>query len=244
MQREIIGLSDIGKRRTTNQDAFYVDSNLRFAVLCDGIGGARGGNIAANLTVDCFRHVLEQCSFATSQDVRLALAQGANQANARVHRRASQDRRFRGMGTTVNALAFYRDRLLLCHVGDSRSYLYHDRYFWQLTIDHNVKTQMQRGAFTLGLLARRPSRKALTRAIGLTAECQFEIYEVGLSPEAIVISSTDGLFDLVSDFKIYQATRNDQDPLNLATKLVEMANEAGGRDNTTVIISKCTTDLT
>ena len=225
------GATDQGRIRANNQDAMYADSGL--FVVADGMGGHQGGEVAANLAV---RTVAKADRESLAQ-----LRDGIIEANRVVHETAIDQPELHGMGTTLTALAVSREaespQFVILNVGDSRVYRHRAGQLEQLTEDHSyVAELMRRGELDEDAAAVHPYRNMLTRAIGVHAEV--EIDEWLLDPVAgdRFILCSDGVTNELDDSEIAEQLALEQDPSTTAKALVGLANDRGGRDNSTVLI--------
>ncbi|MBQ9415021.1 MAG: Stp1/IreP family PP2C-type Ser/Thr phosphatase [Clostridia bacterium] len=236
------GKSDIGRLRSNNQDAFIcgrLSDTVLFAVVCDGMGGANGGNVASAIAI---RTIAERIASSyrvgmTTASMQNVLESAIAAANIEIYDRAAMDPELRGMGTTlVMAVAMDRE-ILIAHVGDSRAYiLLEDGGIEQLTRDHSVVQQMvERGQITPEEARTHPRRNFITRALGadVTVACDFT--ELTLPEEAKLLLCTDGLTNMLESDQI-AAIVNDSPDRMAPQLLIDAANEAGGGDNITVAI--------
>lgn len=235
MQIEMAGLSDVGRVRKNNEDFLLYKEDLRLGIVCDGIGGREGGEVASKLAAETMQEELKEIPDSGLASFLKAAGQKANKAIIAV---GEQNPILYGMGTTMECLLFRDEVLYITHIGDSRTYLFDRGNFWQLTIDHNVRTLAFYGDIPeeMGNLA---GGDALVRALGIEKKADCDIYTIKLSPGQIFLTASDGLFDMLADSEIsdiINKSKNDQKKL-LGT-LVSEANRCGGNDNITVLISR------
>jgi serine/threonine protein phosphatase PrpC len=238
VQIRMVGATDIGRRRKTNQDSLYFDEASGFGVVADGIGGRNGGEIASSMAVNGLRKAFMNCEKIRHEEVAPFLISNIDRINGEILERGRKDPEVNGMGTTLNGLMFVGDKLYVAHVGDSRSYMYYKKHLFQLTLDHNVGNYVERG--WLPKTAVQPGAKegALVRAMGLTDKCDVDIYEVDLKPGSIFITCSDGLSGMIEDRKMSQLITENLDQFEKLPKvLIDAANANGGKDNITVIVS-------
>ncbi len=237
-----IGETDVGRLRTTNQDAFMcgrLAQNVTYAIVCDGMGGANGGNVASTIAVrtigkrlvESYRHDM------TMTSVQRVLESAIAAANVGIYDEAMADIDLRGMGTTL-VIAVVMDRdVLVAHVGDSRAYVITKDYaIEQITKDHSVVQQMvERGQITAEEAKNHPRRNFITRALGVedTVACDFA--EFALPDGAMVLLCTDGLTGMV-DAETIASIAASADMTELPDRLIAAANGAGGSDNITVAL--------
>ncbi len=225
------GATDQGRVRANNQDAMYADSGL--FVVADGMGGHQGGEVAANLAVRTVANA--------DRESRAQLRDAIVEANQVVHTAAVEQPELHGMGTTLTALAVSQEaeshQFVILNVGDSRIYRHRDGQLEQLTEDHSyVAELMRRGEIDEQAAAVHPYRNMLTRAIGVHAEV--DVDEWLLQPVAgdRFMLCSDGLTNELNDTEIAEQLALSEDPSTTAKALVGLANERGGRDNSTVLI--------
>jgi protein phosphatase len=226
--RVVVGFAtDIGRIREGNEDSYLIEPPL-YAV-ADGMGGARGGEVASHLALD------------TIEELHLAhkgtLAEQVRQANRVVFARSSTDRTVAGMGTTLTAATVDGDAVHLVHVGDSRAYLLRAGALRQLTDDHTLVNRMLKaGEISSEEAAQHPHRNVLTRVVGTDPEVQVDEDDVGLLDGDRLLLCSDGLTDMLTESQIRAILETTPEPQEAADRLVRAANRAGGIDNITVIV--------
>ncbi len=225
------GASDRGLRRAENQDAMYADIGL--FVVADGMGGHLGGRVASSLAVKTVA--------ANSPSTPTELLAAVRHANQVVHHRSIAHSDLTGMGTTLCAIAVVRrggDRVwCLVNVGDSRVYRYQSGELTQLTIDHNFVAQMVRaGDLTLEEAAEHPRRNTLTRAIGVEPDVKIDDWVLELSGDDRFLLCTDGVTNELDESDISRLLDLNEHPSDVARSLIRLANDRGGRDNSTALI--------
>jgi protein phosphatase len=226
------GLTDTGRRRRQNEDAFVCDPPL-FAI-ADGMGGAQAGELASRLAAAA----IEQAAAAVSDEDDVVAVVRA--ANALIFERSLHDPAVAGMGTTATvALVDERDGMLtLAHVGDSRAYRYRAGELVQLTTDHSLVAELVRtGRLTEAEAAVHPHRSVITRALGTEADVEVDTRALDVAPGDLVLLCSDGLSAMVRDDEIARVIEaSERDPHAAAEALVRAANEHGGDDNVTVVV--------
>ncbi len=233
--------TDIGRRRTVNQDAFYVgefDNGAVVAVVCDGMGGAKGGNIASEKAAAIISEYIVK-SYSPrmgSTAIETLLRAAVETANSEIYELASSNQDYEGMGTTV-VVAFIIDNLAhIVHVGDSRAYLVGTNGIEQLTVDHSVvQAMVSNGEISQQEAKVHPKKNIITRAVGAETSILCD-YNIVLKPEnAALLICTDGLSNHLDEQNIFSAVRNTPQE-SCVDRLIEMANEAGGSDNITAVL--------
>ncbi len=218
-------LSDIGLHRKTNEDAFVVAPPL-FAV-CDGMGGAQAGEVASSLAVE---------TLAAAVASGRPLLAAAEDANAAVFARATENIEQTGMGTTLTAMVLDGDTGHFVHIGDSRAYLLRDGSLQQLSDDHSLVGEMVReGRLTEREAQVHPHRSILSRALGTEQAALIDEFEVELVPGDVILLCSDGLSGPVNADAIKKALGRD-DPHDAAKKLIAEARKHGGPDNITAVV--------
>jgi protein phosphatase len=260
-------LSHRGRVRHTNQDACAALPDLGAFVICDGMGGAAGGEVASHLATEAFlnslSHPAPHRTKAAASDPALAdpdcpaptaayppghphtrLHQAVCAANHAVFQRAQKSRSLRGMGTTLVALLWEQvsasQTLWLAHVGDSRCYLLRRGALHQLTRDHSlVEEQVRAGLMNRAQAAFSPIRNIITRAIGSQPAVHPEIAAHTTQPGDLYLLASDGLTRELDDIQIAQILTHAPALEPAAKALIDAANKKGGRDNITVLLVAC-----
>ncbi len=235
-----VARTSTGRVRTGNEDAFGFLPDHGIYVVCDGMGGAAGGEIASRLTVDTVLHRISSENGAGGS-ARDRIHEAIAEANLAVLERADREPGLYGMGTTLVALMIGRNpgpgKALIAHAGDSRCYLFRHGALSRCTHDHSlVDEQMRLGTMTQEEAERSPFRSVITRAIGTQETVSEEILEMETEPGDLFLLCTDGLTREVTEEQIAQALGMGDDLQGAVERLVEEANEAGGRDNVTCLL--------
>lgn len=239
MRIRMVGLSDIGKKRKKNQDSLLFDESKGLVVVADGVGGRKGGEIASSIVASTLKAAIQSTKNIQKSDIPAFLTQQIEKVNQQIIDKGQEDDTISGMGSTVNCLLFKHSRLYIANVGDSRTYLYQDKHFWPLTIDHNVSTFVERGWISSDSLAPGTKSGALVRALGLAEKCEVDVFEIQPKPGQIFLTCSDGLYGMVNDRKIsHTITENLGNFKKLPEILVDLANANGGEDNVTVVLAK------
>ena len=240
---EVAVLSDVGRVRRSNQDNFGSDDDLGLYVVCDGMGGAAGGDIASRIAVESFLAVARQellsLHDANSECTRCSLERAAAAANRAVLARASFDIALRGMGSTLVAARLAGETLTILNVGDSRAYLFHEGGLRQITRDHSyLDEQVHLGMMTPDQAARSGLQSVITRAIGADADVVPDVFEATLHPGDILLLTSDGLTRHVAAQEIAEhlAATAAASAEDACRGLIELANRRGGQDNITCLL--------
>lgn len=227
---DFVQLSDTGRERRTNEDNAFSQAPL-FAV-ADGMGGARGGEVASGIVVETFNHGMPD-----GVPPEAGLADLTREANQRIHERATADAERSGMGTTLTAAYVGDGEVAFAHVGDSRAYRMRDGQLEQLTNDHSLVGELvRRGKLTPQQAEEHPQRSVITRALGPEESVQVDSFSVRAQPGDVFLLCSDGLTSMVTVETVQDILR-EADSLDAAAhRLIDAANEAGGRDNITVVL--------
>lgn len=241
-------LSDVGRKRFHNEDRCLVDAERRLFVVCDGMGGGNAGEVASALAVQAVQeHVAAAASnpalsFIGERHHSVSactnrLASAIRGANERIYRAAWDHAEWLGMGTTIVAVQVHEDVLSFAHVGDSRLYLIRNQTIQPLTVDHSwVAEEVGLGRMTEEEAARSPRRNIVTRALGVEPSVEVCVGELPLFADDRILLCSDGLTHGLQAARLLHSMTDVDDMAAVARRLVALANEAGGEDNTTVVI--------
>lgn len=245
----VAALSDPGLRRARNEDRVASDAGRGIAVLADGMGGHKGGEIASGLAIDTVLRELadgldaldpgaQAEDFDGYRPESVLARRAVEKSNDIVHRTARSQPQYEGMGTTLALALFYDDRLTIAHVGDSRVYRLRGGCLDQLTRDHTLTQELvDRGFYTPEEARASLNRNIVTRALGIEAGVDADVQEDVTLPGDLYLLCSDGLNDMVDDGAIALTLREIGDNLDAgAQRLVEQANEGGGHDNVSVVL--------
>lgn len=237
---KISAKTHVGMVRSSNQD-FYaagdLTSEVSWAVVCDGMGGAKGGNIASESAVRVISEKLKSGFHIGMNDnsVKNLLISSVEAANMTIYSMAQGNEELSGMGTTVVLVIRNFDTLYIANVGDSRVYIASDSGIVQATMDHSVvQLMVDNGEITPEEAKDHPKKNVITRALGVDAEVRIDYSQEQLDGNDTVLLCTDGLTNYVEDRVIWETCRT-YDKYQIADKLVELANNGGGGDNITVV---------
>jgi len=239
---EYWGLSETGKVRAQNQDCFRIeelDRNTVLAAVCDGMGGAKSGNIASRLAIDVFTEEV-RCSYKpsmTPEQVEQLLENAVKLANFTVYDQARQFADFEGMGTTLVAALVSGKNATIVNVGDSRCYHITHSDIRRITVDHSlVQMMVDRGELTAEEARSYPGRNYITRAVGTEPTVQSDIFAIRLDRGESLLLSSDGLHNEVDDqeilFEVVHGVNND----NCCRRLLDIADMRGSPDNVTCVL--------
>ena len=233
--------SDIGLIRKSNEDACQCGTfsqNAAWAVVCDGMGGVNGGNVASNTAVAKISEtILSGYHEGMDNDaVRELIASAVTQANESVHDMAGSDVNLTGMGTTVVAVIISGSVIHVAHAGDSRAYLISSDEIRRLTTDHSMVQEMvDNGDLTEQQARNHPQKNIITRALGVEASLRIDYSEIPAPKECRLLICTDGLTNYVEEKQIFGLAQQ-YNGKEFTEKLVTLAKSAGGGDNITVVV--------
>jgi len=251
-----VGLTDIGRIRKINQDAFSIDNEQQLWVLADGMGGHAGGEIASQLTVETI-----PASFNTQRDgqpsspipaatLETMLVKAIESANQIIRDQATQNPDIKGMGTTVVAVGITRtadhSQAVIAHAGDSRAYVLRNKQLTLWTKDHTLmEERLDLNLITPDQVRTHPLRHVLTKALGIDPQAMPTVRTYELEPTDIILLCSDGLTKMLTDPEIHTLLLKDTPNLTqMCHRLVETANRLGGEDNTTVVVVGADSDAT
>ena len=231
--------SDVGLRRTANEDAYALSPRLGLYLVADGMGGHVAGQLAsqlaANRTVEALRKVAGADASLTEK-LRYCVAA----ANHKIFATAQSKPEVAGMGTTLVALLAGAGHIALAHVGDSRAYLVRGGRIRQLTDDHSLVAELVRRREVTPSAARgHPQRHVLTRALGVRRQVEADLAELTPMAGDLVVLCSDGLTGHVQDAEIAAIVAQEPDLAASCERLIDLANSRGGEDNVTVAIVHC-----
>lgn len=247
---QLHGKTDVGSVRDHNEDAISCDENIALAVLADGMGGHRGGEIASAITVSTvLEYITDKVKSIntgeTDEDTgysaeSILIHDAVELANKNVHDASEANAQYRGMGTTVVVVMFYDNRFTVAHVGDSRLYRLRDGELEQITRDHSLMQELiDRGFYTPEQARNSLNKNLVTRAIGIDKNVQVDIQEDVAMVDDIYLLCSDGVSDMIEDQLIKDAILDNSDDLEkAATEIIRLSNEHGGKDNISALLAK------
>ncbi len=246
----IHGQTDVGSVREHNEDTISSDEDIALAILADGMGGHRGGEMASAIAVSTIQElVTENIKKINSEDTdegtgysaeSVVILKAVTQANTNVHESSEANAQYRGMGTTVVVVLFYDNRFTVAHVGDSRLYRLRDHKLEQITRDHSLMQELiDRGFYTPEQARKSLNKNLVTRAIGIDSKVQVDIQEDIAMPGDIYLLCSDGVSDMLEDHLIESAMIDNSNDLEKATaEIIRLSNEHGGKDNISALLVK------
>ena len=237
------GLTDVGAVRAQNQDSYYIDiipeEKLAILVVCDGMGGAKAGNIASEMAVNIFvgdvKNELKP-QMSAKQMERMA-KKALEHANEAVHERSKTDPDCSGMGTTLVSCISAGDNVLVVNVGDSRAYRINSGGIEQVSRDHSlVEDLVERGEITKEEAKQHPGKNLITRAIGTAEHIKGDYYPMKMKNGDNLLLCSDGVSNLLSDQEILYEVIHNEEKENCCARILEIVMQRGAPDNATVLI--------
>jgi len=236
---ESCGRTDVGLRRSNNEDAFVSAPELGLLALADGMGGAASGEVASGIFADTVRELLSAAPPSDVEESRRLVLRSFLLANRRIRELAARAPEHKDMGCTGEMVVFTDDRYVVGHVGDSRVYLFRGGRLRQVTKDHSfVQEQVDRGVLTPGEARVHAYRHMLLRALGIHDALAVDLLSGKADPGDLFLLCSDGLTDMVEDLIIEERLASDLSLEAKAERLVRDACDAGGYDNVTVVLGR------
>src|SRR5688572_17911175 len=246
MTLEFFSATDTGRARNNNEDSIAVHETAGLIVLADGMGGYNAGEVASGMVTSFIKAELgrwlsQASAQATDTDVRRAMDICVDNANRAIFNAANSNPQYAGMGTTLVVAVFRDSRLLLGHIGDSRAYRWRGGVLEQITRDHSLlQEQIDAGLITPEQAAVSNNKNLVTRAVGVEDTVLLETHLHEVQAGDVYLMCSDGLYDMVDDAGIAQLLQTHDSIESAGPALVEAANEAGGKDNISLILVRAT----
>jgi protein phosphatase len=243
------GMTDVGVKRTNNEDNFLINDELQLFVCCDGMGGHAGGEFASAIAVNTVEEVLSSVELrpedvgADPDDgpvevVREKLRYAVRLAGKRIYDKAAAEPEYKGMGTTALALLVEGGNAYMAHVGDSRGYLVREGRIEQLTEDHSlVNEKIKAGLLTPEEAKNHKLKNIITRSLGYMEDVEIDISVQAVRRGDHFVLCSDGLSNLLETAEIGETTL-DHGPQEACRRMIELACERGGDDNITVVVAR------
>lgn len=232
-------MTDIGRKRETNQDYMFTSENAvgnlpNLFLVADGMGGHAAGDYASRFTVD---KIVAHITQSVEREPVALLEKAVAYANRLLLEEAHADEKKAGMGTTIVGATCVDDKLYVANVGDSRLYIINQEKIVQITRDHSLVEEMVRmGEMDKEDAKEHPDKNIITRAIGVGAEVSVDFFETQVTKGDTILLCSDGLTNMIDDKDIKQIVLGQRDIVEKAERLVQTANENGGKDNITVVL--------
>jgi protein phosphatase len=250
---EAYGQTDVGRRRKLNEDNFLVDTEANLYSVCDGMGGHNAGEVASKMAIEALgafiqkSHKEKEITWPYGLDVNLSfdgnrLKTAIKLANKKVYKAADNREEYTGMGTTAVAALVSGNVMTVGSAGDSRCYTILDGKLTQITKDDSwVSAAWAEGILNAEEIERHPLKNVITKAVGAKDTIEIEVVEHKLSSGEVALICSDGLHAMISDEEILKTVTPFPASLQeAAQKLIDAANEAGGKDNVSVVLVRYT----
>ncbi len=250
---EAYGQTDVGRRRKLNEDNFLADNEVNLYAVCDGMGGHNAGEVASKMAIETLAafirrsHKEKEITWPYGLDVNLSfdgnrLKTALKLSNKKVFKAADNREDYTGMGTTAVAALVSADVVTVGSAGDSRCYVFSEGKLTQITRDDSwVSAAWAEGILTADEIERHPLKNVITKAIGAKEDIDITVVEHKLKPGDVAMICSDGLHSMINDEAILAAVTPFPASLEEAAgKLIDAANEAGGKDNVSVVLLRLT----
>ena len=236
--------SDVGKKRTVNEDRAEVTKHseqVALAVIADGMGGHNAGDVASSMLVhklmDSFKSIVSNPDFSDREYRKEWLHEAVLKINQEIYQVAFNDPAYKGMGTTLDAALLYHGTCLICHVGDSRVYLFSNGELKQVTRDHSyVNALVESGEISEEQAEKHPQKNLILKAIGSEKTITPDFFEFTIEEKSILLLCSDGLTNKLSGKEIQSVIESSNDLESAGDELIRQANELGGEDNISLIL--------
>jgi len=250
MRVRFAGDTNVGMKRTHNEDNLFLPTDERLALVADGMGGHASGEIASQMAIETvvefFKNTQDDHEltwpFKLDRGYRYDLNRlitGIKLANVKIYEAAQREPQYRGMGTTIVATLFLEDQVLIGHVGDSRVYRLRDGVIEQITEDHSLLNDyIKMKKLSSEEIANFPHKNVIVRALGMKETVQVDMHNEAPRLGDVYVLCTDGLSGMVNDGDIVKTLKSEPDLDKAADRLIAAANSAGGVDNVTVVLAR------
>ena len=232
------GATDVGNVRTNNEDVFYICEACHYCLVADGMGGAAAGEVASQIFADTAKAVFTGHDGLSEENTIARVQTTFKLANDKILKHVGRNPHDQGMGCTADLLAFSQDSFIIGHVGDSRTYRLKNSTLKQLTKDHSlVQEQLDQGLISPEEARRHAMRNVILRAVGVNVTVALDILKGKKNPGDLFLLCSDGLTDMVGDPAVFSALCADGNLSEKSAALIQLAKQAGGKDNVTVVLS-------
>ena len=239
---ELYGKTDVGLKREMNQDVFFVyqlSEQVGFAIVCDGMGGPNGGQVASEMACNTIStRLMESDNIVdkTDEEIKSLVISATSEANMEVYKMSNIEPGYKGMGTTVVFALRINQKVYITHIGDSRAYVLRGGKLYQITKDHSmVQELVEQGKISAEEAKVHPNKNMITRAVGVNLTVNIDYLEVLFEKQSKILLCSDGLTNMLSD-SIIESTLCKYNAETTCKKLINLSNKAGGIDNITVAV--------
>ncbi len=232
------GATDVGNVRTNNEDVFYISEACHYCLVADGMGGAAAGEVASQIFSDTAKAVFAGHDGVSEENTIARVQTTFKLANDKILKHVGRNPNDHGMGCTADLLAFSQDSFIIGHVGDSRTYRLKNSALKQLTKDHSlVQEQLDQGLISPDEARRHAMRNVILRAVGVNHSVSLDILKGKKNSGDLFLLCSDGLTDMVGEAAVFSALCADGTLREKSAALIQLAKQAGGKDNVTVVLS-------
>lgn len=243
------GITDLGRKRQNNEDNYLINDELNLYIVADGMGGHAGGEFASQIAVNTVEEVFANMDslappvaipgeLTQDDQIKEKIEFAIRLAGRRIYEKALEDHEYRGMGTTALGIYLFQDKLFISHVGDSRGYRIRRSRIEQLTEDHSlVNEQIKAGLISPEHAKTHRLKNIITRSLGYQEEVEVDTRIEPLEEGDVFLLCSDGLSNMVEEDEMLEMVTRYHFQ-EAAIRLVEAANERGGDDNITVILTR------
>ncbi|HEY8361967.1 MAG TPA: Stp1/IreP family PP2C-type Ser/Thr phosphatase [Tissierellaceae bacterium] len=236
-------VSDIGKAREKNQDAYFAsnDLSLPLYMVADGMGGHNAGEIASTMAMNIIKkNFFEKRNLLTNKEtIFKIIKESIEEANTKIYLKSLENEDCKGMGTTITLAYIFNNEIYIGHVGDSRAYLIRNGNITQITEDHSFVNELVKiGSITKEEAVNHPKKHMITRAVGSSSVIEMDLIVKSYEENDILLLCSDGLSNMLKEFEISQVFDSENDIQKACETLAQMANQKGGHDNITVVAIK------
>ncbi|MCX6162174.1 MAG: Stp1/IreP family PP2C-type Ser/Thr phosphatase [Ignavibacteriae bacterium] len=240
---DIYGITDVGRKRETNEDTFYLDIDNKMCIVADGMGGHNAGEVASKKAIEFISKSFENIPLKEIENhpeqINALLLQIVTDANNKIYELGSAVPEYNGMGCTFAMAYINGNTLHTVHIGDARCYVSDKSKIIQLGDDHSyVAVAVKAGLMTKEEARKSSEKNKITMAVGISDKIEPEYIKHELQKDDTILLCSDGLWDMLSDDDIFKILNMDKSAKEICHKLVDEANNAGGKDNITVIVVK------
>lgn len=237
LQINIAGKTDVGRKRTNNEDVFKIEPKLGFCLVADGLGGAAAGEVASRIfletAVKVFQNAADRAVTTVTQRVQISFLM----ANEAIMNHVKENPVHKGMSCTAELMGFSEEEFVLGHIGDSRTYRFRDGQLRRLTHDHSFVQQLiDKGVLTPENACKHPLRNVIHKAVGIDRQIELDIVRSKFLPHDQYLLCSDGLTDMVAESIIENTLNTNMTVNQKVNHLIESALSAGGLDNVTVVL--------
>ncbi|HAO22290.1 MAG: serine/threonine protein phosphatase [Desulfobacteraceae bacterium IS3] len=233
----LTGKTDVGLKRSNNEDSLIISPELKFSLVADGMGGAAAGELASRIFADSAMDIFSAASGRTQAETPALIQKAFRLANKKILEHVKKEPSHSGMGCTAELIAFSDEGFALGHVGDSRTYRIRNGLLKQLTHDHSlVQNLVDQGMISAEDARHHPHRNVILRAVGIEENLALDVIKGKTLPGDIFMLCSDGLTDMVEDALIKEVISSTLSIEQKAEGFVELAKLAGGNDNITVVL--------